>query len=87
MPLSCTSGPKRKNLRLRNPEKYSWKPQELLTQLARIYLNLGRADSEGNFVAAIAADKRSYHQGLFMEAAEARSLELVVAKFNVTSYY
>ena len=56
---------------MRKPEKYSWKPQELLTQLARIYLNLGRADSGADFVAAIAADKRSYHEGLFMEAAEA----------------
>lgn len=57
---------------MRKPEKYSWKPQELLTQLARIYLNLGRADSGAEFVAAIAADKRSYHEGLFVEAAEAR---------------
>lgn len=68
----CEAGPKRKQLRVRKPEKYHWKPQELLTQLARIYLNLGRADSGGDFVEAIAADKRSYHEGLFVEAAEAR---------------
>lgn len=55
---------------MRKPDKYRWKPQELLKQLARIYLNLGRADPAGDFVAAIAADKRSYHEGLFVEAAE-----------------
>lgn len=55
---------------MRKPDKYRWKPQELLKQLAHIYLNLGRADPAGDFVAAIAADKRSYHEGLFVEAAE-----------------
>ena len=65
-------GPKRKNLRVRNPEKYQWKPAELLKQLARVYLNLSRADRAGDFVAAIAADQRSYHEGLFVEAAEVR---------------
>ena len=73
-PAHCAcAGPKRKNLRVRNPEKYHWKPQELLKQLARIYLNLSRADKAGDFVAAIAADQRSYHEGLFVEAAEVRS--------------
>jgi len=65
-------GPKRKNLRVRNPEKYQWKPAELLKQLARVYLNLSRADRAGDFVAAIAADQRSYHEGIFVEAAEVR---------------
>ena len=59
-------------MRVRNPEKYQWKPAELLKQLARVYLNLSRADRVGDFVAAIAADQRSYHEGLFVEAAEVR---------------
>ena len=57
---------------MRKPEKYDWKPQELLAQLARTYLNLSRADASGAFVAAIAANERSYHEGLFAEASEAR---------------
>jgi len=61
---------KRKNLRVRQPEKYKWKPQELLAQLAHIYLHLARADSAGLFVGAIAADERSYHEGLFSDAAD-----------------
>ena len=69
------AGPKRKNLRVRNPEKYQWKPAELLKQLARVYLNLSRADRAGDFVAAIAADQRSYHEGIFVEAAEVRGRE------------
>ncbi len=70
---TCSApGPKRKNLRVRNPEKYQWKPAELLKQLARVYLNLSRADRAGDFVAAIAADERSYHEGIFVEAAEVR---------------
>ena len=69
------AGPKRKNLRVRNPEKYHWKPAELLKQLARVYLNLSRADRAGDFVAAIAADQRSYHEGIFVEAAEVRGVD------------
>lgn len=61
---------KRKNLRVRDPEKYKWKPQELLAQLAHIYLHLARADVSSLFVAAIAADERSYHEGLFSDAAD-----------------
>ena len=63
---------KRKTLRVRNPEKYRWRPQELLAELAHIYLHLSAADKQGSFVAAIAADQRSYHEGLFSEAADVR---------------
>ena len=69
---------------MRKPDKYSWKPQELLKQLAHIYLNLGRADPAGEFVAAIAADKRSYHEGLFVEAAEVK-LNFVDKSYSGTS--
>lgn len=63
---------KRKTLRVRDPEKYRWRPQELLAELAHIYLHLSAADKQGSFVAAIAADQRSYHEGLFSEAADVR---------------
>lgn len=70
--MGCTGKQKRKNLRVREPEKYRWKPAELLAQLAHIYLNLSSADASGGFVAAIAADQRSYHEGLFSDAADVR---------------
>lgn len=57
---------------MREPEKYRWKPQELLAQLAHIYLHLSAADARGGFVAAIAQDGRSYHEGLFSDAADVR---------------
>ena len=81
------SGPKRKNLRVRNPEKYQWKPAELLKQLARVYLNLSRADRAGDFVAAIAADQRSYHEGIFVEAAEVRASNVGGAKGPAAAAY
>jgi Ubiquitin elongating factor core len=69
---------KRKTLRVRDPEKYRWRPQELLAELAHIYLHLSAADGQGSFVAAIAADQRSYHEGLFSEAADVRCSEICV---------
>lgn len=57
---------------MRNPEKYKWEPQKLLAQLAHIYLHLSGADASGAFVGAIAADQRSYHEGLFSDAADVR---------------
>lgn len=70
---------KRKTLRVRDPEKYRWRPQELLAELAHIYLHLSAADKQGgSFVAAIAADQRSYHEGLFSEAADVRRSEICV---------
>ena len=67
---------------MRDPEKYKWEPAELLAQLARIYLHLSAADRSGVFTAAIAQDERSYHEGLFTDAAIVR---LLVAKLPCCS--
>ena len=55
-------GPKMQELKVRNNERFSFKPQRLLAGLAQIYLNLS---SESAFVRAVANDGRSYSKELF----------------------
>lgn len=74
---------KRKNLRVRDAAKYKWEPQELLAQLARIFLHLAGADTNGAFVAAIALDERSYHEGLFSDAADVLRKYMLLAEDEV----
>lgn len=57
-------GPKCKNLKVKNPEKYGWEPKELLNRLTDIYLHL---DCD-QFATAIANDERSYRHELFNDA-------------------
>ncbi|XP_033104653.1 ubiquitin conjugation factor E4 B-like [Anneissia japonica] len=62
--LQQLCGPKCKNLKVENREKYGFEPRKMLSQLASIYLHL---DSE-ELAAAIAADERSYRKELFDDA-------------------
>lgn len=55
-------------VQVRDPAKYNWNPKQLLTQICSVYLNLYRADKQGVFAAAIAADARSYRPQMFAEA-------------------
>lgn len=52
--LQQLCGPKCNNLRVRNPEKYSWEPKKLLDRLTGIYLHL---DKSVKFAEAIANDE------------------------------
>ncbi|XP_033342971.1 ubiquitination factor E4B isoform X1 [Megalopta genalis] len=63
--LQQLCGPKCKNLKVRNPQKYGWEPRALLSQLVDIYLHL---DCD-NFAAALASDERSFCKELFTDAA------------------
>ncbi|XP_076290726.1 ubiquitination factor E4B isoform X1 [Lasioglossum baleicum] len=63
--LQQLCGPKCKNLKVRNPQKYGWEPRALLSQLVDIYLHL---DCD-NFAAALAGDERSFCKELFTDAA------------------
>lgn len=56
---------KSQNLKVENPDKYHFNPKTLLPDLADIFLNLGKAQS---FVEAVAADGRSYKAELFDRA-------------------
>ena len=49
----------RKRLKLKEPEKYGWKPRELLASLAQIHANIFMANSEA-WSAAVAADTDYY---------------------------
>mmetsp|Transcript_6829 Transcript_6829/g.17454 ORF Transcript_6829/g.17454 Transcript_6829/m.17454 type:complete len:842 (+) Transcript_6829:170-2695(+) len=61
-------GPERKQLKVKNPEKYGWSPHKMLSQIMRIYMHLAAADHKGDFATAIARDGRSYSRNLFVEA-------------------
>jgi ubiquitin conjugation factor E4 B len=62
--LTQLCGPKCRDLKVRNPEQYNFRPRQLLDQLVDIYLHL---DSE-EFVAAVAKDDRSYRTELLENA-------------------
>lgn len=53
--LQQLCGPKCKNLKVKNPEKYGWEPRTLLSQLVDIYLHL---DCD-KFALALAGDEVS----------------------------
>jgi len=55
-------GPKLQDLRVSNPDKFSFKPKRLLAGIGQIYLNLGH---EPEFIRAVANDGRSYSKELF----------------------
>ncbi|CAA3017415.1 probable ubiquitin conjugation factor E4 [Olea europaea subsp. europaea] len=63
-------GPQRKSLSLKDPEKYEFRPKQLLKQIVNIYVNLARGDKENIFPAAIIRDGRSYNEQLFGAAAD-----------------
>jgi len=66
--LLYLTGPQRKKLKIKDPEKYGFRPKELLTQICEVYINLFAADKEKVFVRAIARDDRSYRKEMFPEA-------------------
>jgi len=68
--LLYLAGPERKTLRIQDPERYGFRPKELLTMIADIYLNLTAGDSEGVFQLAVARDARSYRPEVFAAAAQ-----------------
>lgn len=63
-------GPQRKSLSLKDPEKYEFRPKQLLKQIVNIYVHLARGDKENVFPAAISKDGRSYNDQLFGAAAD-----------------
>ncbi|XP_035825781.1 ubiquitin conjugation factor E4 B [Aplysia californica] len=62
--LQQLCGPKCKNLKVKNSDKYGWEPKKLLNVLTDIYLHL---NCEA-FAKAIANDERSYRKELFDNA-------------------
>nr|KIR85337.1 ubiquitin-conjugation factor E4 B [Cryptococcus tetragattii IND107] len=64
--LTALVGPKMSDLKVSNPDKYYFKPKDLLAAIAQIYLNLS---VESEFIRAVANDGRSYSKDLFMKFA------------------
>lgn len=65
--LQALVGPKCQELKVRNPEKYKFKPRELLGDIVQVFINLS---DERVFVRAVAGDGRSYSKELFNRAEE-----------------
>ncbi|KAI5237011.1 hypothetical protein E4T43_08258 [Aureobasidium subglaciale] len=63
--LDSMVGPRRRNLKVDQPEQYGFKPRELLSDLVDVYLNLANRES---FRQAIARDGRSYKPANFVQA-------------------
>ncbi|KAH9298077.1 hypothetical protein KI387_029759, partial [Taxus chinensis] len=68
--LSQLVGPQRKTLTLRDPEKYEFRPKNLLKQIVEMYVHLSRGDKDNVFPSAISSDGRSYKDELFSAGAE-----------------
>ncbi|GBF98629.1 ubiquitin conjugation factor E4-like [Raphidocelis subcapitata] len=66
--LIYLTGPKRRDLKVKDPERFDFDPKKLLTQICSLYCNLSRADRAGAFARSIADDARSYRGGMFPEA-------------------
>ena len=73
--LEALAGPKCRDLKVKNPEKYKFDPRALLGDIVQVFLNLS---DEEEFVRAIAEDGRSYKKELFdgtVEILRKRSLK------------
>lgn len=62
--LTQICGPKCKNLRVRNPERYGFYPKKLLSRFIDLYLNLNCPQ----FIECLARDERSYSLEIYQEA-------------------
>ncbi|XP_039301602.1 ubiquitin conjugation factor E4 B isoform X2 [Nilaparvata lugens] len=80
--LQQLCGPKCKNLKVQQPEKYGWEPRRLLGQVVDIYLHL---DCE-QFAAAIAADERSFRKELFDDAAVRMERALIKTSTDIEKF-
>ncbi|BGO95650.1 Ubiquitin conjugation factor E4 [Rhodotorula toruloides] len=63
--LQLLAGPRCQELKVKEPEKYKFRPKELLSDVLQIFLNLG---SHEQFQSAVAKDGRSYSKELFQRA-------------------
>lgn len=59
-------GPKMQDLKVAEPEKFAFKPKDLLAEITQIYINLGQSPE---FIRAVANDGRSYSKATFEKLA------------------
>ncbi|KAG1682356.1 Ubiquitin conjugation factor E4 A [Nymphon striatum] len=61
-------GPKKKQFKVKNLKDYEFKPQQIVSDICQIYLNLGYVNNDSDsFCSAIVADSRSYTPLLFQQ--------------------
>jgi ubiquitin conjugation factor E4 B len=65
--LQALAGEQRKQLAVKDQQKYNFRPKELLRQLLAIYVNLYKGAPE-RFARAVAADERSFSMPVLQEA-------------------
>jgi len=63
--LEALVGPRRSNLKVKNPEEYGWNPRQMLAEVTDVYLNLQNKQS---FIEAVATDGRCYSAQYWDEA-------------------
>ncbi|WVR06923.1 hypothetical protein IAU60_003959 [Kwoniella sp. DSM 27419] len=78
--LAILVGPRMAELKVANPEKYSFKPKDLLATIAQIYLNLS---NEAEFIRAVANDGRSYSRELFEKFARTLKHRAIMTEAEV----
>jgi ubiquitin conjugation factor E4 B len=78
--LDVLIGPKSRNLKVDNPDKYYFSPRTLLPELVDIYINLGSSPA---FVEAVAADGRSYKPENFAAASRTMSVRALKSPSDI----
>jgi ubiquitin conjugation factor E4 B len=63
--LEALVGPRRSDLKVKNPEEYGWNPRQMLAEVTDVYLNLQNKQS---FIDAVATDGRCYSAQYWDEA-------------------
>ena len=78
--LDALVGPKCKELKVKDPGKYRFKPRELLSDILQVFLNLS---DQPDFVLAVAGEGRSYRKELFQRAAGIARRKLLLTETDI----
>lgn len=77
--LDALVGPRCRELKVKNPEKYKFNPRALLADILEVFLNLS---DQGEFARAVANDGRSYKKETFERAAAIATKHLLLKNEN-----
>lgn len=61
----CQVGPKQRDLKVKDRNEFEFKPEQLVSDITKIYLNLSK---DNGFCKAVSGDGRSYSPELFPKA-------------------
>ena len=67
--LFIFAGPERQKLAVKDAARVDFDPKEFLTLIASVYIHFARKAQGDAFAQAIAADKRSYYDQMFVKPA------------------